>query len=162
EAWRQLERHLARGLLDEMAAQALPNRRPEELQRLRELQGRLSALDQQLAAHLDAKDALGAGRPRFEGLTRQRKEIQARLPELDTKWATDEVWSLAQIQEQLPADAALLAWVDLPTVPRAADPRGDHWACVVRHQGPPAWLRLPGAGAEAAWTGDDDTLRLRL
>src|SRR5262249_10492019 len=63
-----------------------------------------------------------------------------------------------RIQAQLPADAAWLAWVDVPGQRHAADPNGEHWACLVKHRGPPVWVRLPGSGAEHAWTAADDAL----
>src|SRR5262249_22786804 len=61
-------------------------------------------------------------------------------------------------QSQLPAHAAVVAWVDVAALPKAADPDGDHWACVVRPRGEPAWVRLPGSGPHRAWTEADDLL----
>jgi CHAT domain-containing protein/tetratricopeptide (TPR) repeat protein len=63
-----------------------------------------------------------------------------------------------RLQAQLPAIAALVAWVDLPAPPQAADPNGEHWACVVRQRGEPVWVRLPGTGPDRAWTEADDQL----
>ncbi len=68
------------------------------------------------------------------------------------------VCALTEIQAQIPSDAALLAWVDLPGNPRAANPAGEHWACVVAHEGEPGWVRLPGSGPDGVWTSADDEL----
>ena len=63
------------------------------------------------------------------------------------------------IQAALPADAAVVAWVDVPPVgPNAADPDGDHWGVVVRSRGIPAWIPLAGTGQHGLWTRDDTAL----
>src|SRR5262249_19549818 len=49
-----------------------------------------------------------------------------------------------------------------PTPPGAADAGAFHYACVVRRQGLPAWVRLPGRGPDRAWTEEDDALPGRL
>src|SRR5204863_8899428 len=71
--------------------------------------------------------------------------------------AAGAVYALPRIQARLPADAALVGWLDdLKARPKAADPRGDHWACVVRRRGAPRWVRIPGTGPDQAWTPADD------
>ena len=65
------------------------------------------------------------------------------------------VYEVRKIQQQLPDKAALLTWLDRAN---PADPKGDHWACVVRHSGPPVWAQLSGSGQDAAWTKDDTEL----
>src|SRR5262249_53912458 len=72
------------------------------------------------------------------------------------------VWAGERIQKGLPADAALLAWVDLEPTAGSADPAGDHWACVVRRRGKPAWVKLRGSGPRGAWTRGDEDLPGRL
>jgi hypothetical protein len=79
------------------------------------------------------------------------------------------VCDLSTIQECLPADAALVAWidvadsrVDMKETPHAADPQGEHWACVVRPVGAPNWIRLAGTGADGQWTDADDSLSGQL
>jgi hypothetical protein len=56
------------------------------------------------------------------------------------------VADLASIQKALPADSALLGWVDREGEPKAKDPSGEHWAVLVRPAGEPLWTRLPGSG----------------
>jgi CHAT domain-containing protein len=71
-----------------------------------------------------------------------------------------EVYPLDRIQAGLPDDAALVGWLDLRTLPKAADSRGDHWACVVRRRGAPVWIRIVGTGPSGEWTqGDDEAPR---
>jgi CHAT domain-containing protein len=48
--------------------------------------------------------------------------------------------------------------VDIRGEPKAADPSGEHWACLVRQRGLPLWVKLPGTGEHEAWTKDDDDL----
>src|SRR5438045_1567910 len=63
----------------------------------------------------------------------------------------------------LPADAALVAWVDLkPAGPHAADPDGEHWGVVVRSRGIPAWVAIAGTGPDGLWTEDDTGLAGRV
>jgi hypothetical protein len=81
--------------------------------------------------------------------------VLARLARLAADASARRVLPLPRIQRSLPADAALVLWVDVSAL-------GEHWSCVVRRQGPPAWRRLPGSGKTGAWTGEDDRLALNL
>src|SRR4029077_3581127 len=72
------------------------------------------------------------------------------------------VYDLAQIQKQIPDDAALVAWVDLPLVPDWNDRSGDHWACLLKKTGEPIWVQLRGTGPEGTWTKNDDRLAIRF
>jgi CHAT domain-containing protein len=70
---------------------------------------------------------------------------------------------LETIQAALPADTALIAWVDLnPTGPDFANPDGEHWGVVVRARGAPVWVTLQGSGPDHHWTGDDRALPGRV
>ena len=74
-----------------------------------------------------------------------------------------QVASLKEIQAALPADAALVAWVDIPPAgPNAADPDGEHWGVVVRSRGIPAWVPIAGTGPDGLWTKDDAALAGRV
>src|SRR5262249_9870431 len=69
------------------------------------------------------------------------------------------VAGLKEIQAVLPADVALVAWVDIPPVgPNAADPDGEHWGGVVRSWGLPAWVPVRGTGPDGLWAKDDTGL----
>src|SRR5262249_48664024 len=55
--------------------------------------------------------------------------------------------TLEEVQNALAPDAALLGWLDV---------KGNHWACIVRHQGDPLWVQIPGSGPSRAWTKEDE------
>jgi hypothetical protein len=69
-----------------------------------------------------------------------------------------QVFERATIQAALPADTALIVWVDLRGHPKAHDPNGEHWAVLLRSTGAPIWERLRGTGPKDAWTDDDTKL----
>ncbi len=63
----------------------------------------------------------------------------------------------------LPADAALVAWVDIkPSGPNAADLGGEQWGVVVRSRGIPGWIAIAGTGPNGLWTKDDNELAHRV
>jgi hypothetical protein len=63
----------------------------------------------------------------------------------------------------LPADAALVAWIDNPPVgPNAADPKGEHWGVVVRSRGTPVLMSIAGLGPKGRWTKADSDLATQL
>ena len=162
-AWQALEQNLARGLLDDLSARPLT---AAERGREQELLGRLDLLDRKVAA-LPAGGGADAGGKVVDQLRRQREAAQAEFvrfqTDLGAKYGVTagEVFALSRIQAQLREDAALLAWVDLSDQDRRVDPKGDHWACLVRHRGAPVWVRLPGSGPSGAWTDQDDRLAVR-
>jgi tetratricopeptide (TPR) repeat protein len=163
-AWRCLEDGLARGLLEDMARPIDPAERSHE----RELRAQVSRLDGQIGA-LDAlreegkdQDKRDPTRGSAEPLRKRREALRAELAEfeagLDRKYgaAAGVAYDLARVQSRLPADAALVAWVDWFPPPNAVNPAGEHWACVVRSRGEPAWVRLKGTGAGGAWVEADN------
>jgi tetratricopeptide (TPR) repeat protein len=101
-------------------------------------------------------------RQKVNALLGQRLTVQSELSqferELVAKYgvAQGQIYDLTRIQAQLPGDVALLAWVDIrPRGRKAADPGGEHWACIVRRRGEPIWVRLPGSGADQTWAAAD-------
>ena len=165
EAWQTLEEDLGRGLLDELAARQDSRLTPAERDRLRELTAELERLDKLVETM--PKDLDQAERAkRFEDLKHQRELASIALGEFQTRLVKDHgplagrVAGLAEIQSALPADAALVAWVDFsPAGPNAADPDGEHWGVVVRSRGVPAWVPIAGTGPDGLWTEDDDDAR---
>src|SRR5262249_36061272 len=131
-----------------------------------ELLGRINLLDEQVAA-LPVKPEKAEEIQNAEGLRRKRDAAQTDFvrfqADLATKYgvAAGAVYDLARVQAQLREDAALLAWLDLDEQAKPADPKGDHWACLVRHRGAPIWIRLPGTGPSGAWTEEDDRLAVQ-
>jgi tetratricopeptide (TPR) repeat protein len=168
EAWQRLEEDLGRGLLDELFARQDRRLAPGERARLRELTAELERLDK--LAETAPKGLDQAERAsRFEEPKRERALASIALGEFQTKLVgkygalAGEVASLKEIQAALPADLALLAWVDIqPPGPNAADPDGEHWGVVVRSRGIPAWIAVAGTGPNGLWTKDDKELASRV
>jgi tetratricopeptide (TPR) repeat protein len=163
-AWQSLEASLARGLLDDLTAPRAPEFTAEQRQRQQTVSATLARLDRQVPAVLRIQPQTEKEQARFRELAHERQAAQAELDRLAATLAARQVYDQKRLQPQLPADAAWVAWVDLKGWPTAADPNGEHWACVLRHQGDPVWVRLPGSGPGGAWTEDDDDLldRFRL
>ena len=164
EAWQSLEEDLGRGLLDELAARQDQRLTPAERGRLHELIAALEGLDK--LVETTPKDLDQAERAkRFEDLKRQRELASIALGEFQTKLVRDHdalagnVATLKEVQAALPADAGLVAWVDIPPVgPNAANPDGEHWGVVVRPRGIPTWIPIAGTGPNGLWTKDDTEL----
>ena len=93
---------------------------------------------------------------RLKDLEREGELASIALGEFQVKLASEhgplagQVATLAEIQAALPADAALVTWVDVePVGPAAADPSGEHWGVVLPRVAP-----RPGFGsAEPVWVG---------
>jgi CHAT domain-containing protein len=151
EAWSAAEAGLARGLLDDLAAAAALPPSADSEDRDRQRAARLNAVDRLLTSLL-TKDKLDEeqGRRR-DDLLRERAKLDTEVAGVAAERSRKAVLPLAEIQEALAGDAALVFWVDLPQ-------SSDHWGCVVRHSGLPAWVRLKGSGPADAWTDADDRL----
>jgi CHAT domain-containing protein len=154
EAWDALEQGLGRGLLDAVSARALVQRSTAEAREDQELSARLEALDRDIAA-LAGRLNDEAARERLAERTQKRDAAHAQLVRRAAIYAQREIYDRTRIQAQLPADAALVAWIDLTPPPGAADVRGEHWAAVLRRDGAPTWVRLTGSGKDGSWTTDD-------
>ena len=168
EALQALEEDLARGLLDELAARQDRRLAPDERARLQELTTALERLDRLVETTPKNLDQAERAK-RFDDLKRQRELASIALGEFQAKLVQNhgplagEVARLKEIQAALPADAALVAWVDLPPAgPGAADPDGEHWGVVVRSRGTPAWVPIAGTGPAGLWTKDDTGLADRV
>jgi tetratricopeptide (TPR) repeat protein len=167
EAWQHMEQHLGRGLLDELAARQDQRLAPAQRSRLNELTTALERLDR--LVETTPKDLDQAERAeRFEELRRQRGLASIALGEFQTKLFRDHsalvgrIATLNEIRAAVPADAALVGWVDIPPAgPNAADPDGEHWGVVVRSKGIPIWVAMAGTGKDGQWTADDTGLANR-
>jgi tetratricopeptide (TPR) repeat protein len=162
-AWQALEEDFGRGLLDELAARGDRRLASAERGRVQELTRELEQLDRLVEATPRNLDQAGRTE-RFEALKHQRMRASIALGEFQTKLVQEgplagQVAGRDEIQKSLPADAALVSWVDrTPAGPRAADPDGEHWGVVVRARGIPAWVALAGSGPDGLWTEDDTAL----
>jgi CHAT domain-containing protein/Tfp pilus assembly protein PilF len=168
EAWQTLEQDFGRGLLDELAAQHDRRLTPSEREHLLELTAALERLERLVETTPRNLNQTERAK-RFEDLKHQRERASIALGEFQAKLARDhgaasgQVAELSEIQAVLPADAALVAWVDIaPRAPNEADPDGDHWGVVVRSKGAPAWVSIAGTGKESEWTIDDGQLARRV
>ncbi len=162
DAWQHMEASLARGLFDDLEARRNRPLEPDERRRQEDLVVQLNRLNNQIVALAGAKPPPEDVRQRLDLLNNQRLDIQGDLTQFEAqlvqkyKVAAGRVFRLDQIQSQLPVSAALVGWLDLASVPNAADSREDHWAWVVRHSGAPQWVRIEGSGPNRAWTWDDN------
>ncbi len=164
EAWQMLEEDMGRGLLDELAVREDQKLAPSVRSRLRELTAELEKLDKLMEVPLKDLEKTERAK-RFDELKRQRDLASIALGEFQSKLIKDhgplagEVARLDEIQSRLPADTALVAWVDIaPVGPGAADPDGEHWGVVVRSRGNPAWISIAGTGSDGLWTKADTEL----
>jgi CHAT domain-containing protein/Tfp pilus assembly protein PilF len=143
-ALRHAELALARGLLDDMAATDPADRK--------RIDGLTTALDQvgQRLAPLLGRSVLSAEQTKErDQLAQQRRMLEAERARLASALSARQVSSVERIQQQIPADAALVSWIDT---------LGEHLGCVLRRQGPPIWVPLRGSGKDGAWTAADDSL----
>src|SRR5262249_49312554 len=127
----------------------------------------IDRLDEQVAALMRRQEMTDKLRGQADKLRATRDAAQTQLAGLRTELAAKygvaagKTYDLRRIQERLPPDAALVAWVDFAGNPKFQDPEGAHWACVVRHRGDPAWVPLTGV-AGGAWQSEDDQLTVKV
>jgi Tfp pilus assembly protein PilF len=159
DAWARWESDLARGLLDDLSARLLRPLTRAERSREADLAGQLQRLDERstrLAAKArrtqDEDKQLGALCHQQSALRSQWVEFQNALDREYQAYAGKPA-TLEEVQKALPTDGALLGWLDVAK---------HHWACVVRHEGDPAWVQIPGSGEGRAWTKEDDGYPGRL
>jgi CHAT domain-containing protein len=128
---------------------------------LKDLGAEVQRLDEQVRAIAPGGLGMAEARTQAEDLARRREAAWAELTEFQLRVterhgpATGQIFDLARIQARLPADAALVAWLDVTGPRDEADASNDHWACVIRRRGEPAWVRIPGSGAHGQWTRED-------
>jgi tetratricopeptide (TPR) repeat protein len=161
EAWRWCEQNLASGLLDDPGARHYRRLTDAERRTEDELRGRLDQIDKQLVAWTGLRNLTRQQEAQRLKLLRQLSEWQGEWAKLQAELeqkhgpAAGQVYDLQRIQKQLPAHAALLAWLDTSS---AADPKGAHWACLLHSTGSPTWIQLSGSGRHESWTADDIAL----
>ena len=158
-AWEATEMTLARGLLDQHAAQ-LPTALTsvESVDQLR-WRNELNDAQSQILV-LATKSTRSDGElKQLEDLIAQRQRAGTKLAEIAVRVSQREVAASEAILAALPAESALMIWVD------ESDKSGllqEHWGCVVRPSGEPKWERLPGSGRMSQWTKDEESLSVKL
>jgi CHAT domain-containing protein/tetratricopeptide (TPR) repeat protein len=146
DAFRHAEAGLARGLLDD-----LDRATGAEVKDQAALQARLVQLDRLLVPLFARAKVSEEETKKRDALVKERRELAGKLSRQTARASERLVLPLERIQKHIPADAALVLWVD--------DERlGERWACVVRQKGAPAWQRLAGSGKDGAWTAKDSAV----
>ncbi|MFO0969370.1 MAG: tetratricopeptide repeat protein [Gemmataceae bacterium] len=162
QAWAAFEAHLGRGLWDDVSGRAA--RSPAELAKQADLNDQLIRVDQLVEKTFSGKESEAARKMRREELLSRRLKVQDELSDfnraMEKKYGpiAGEIFDVAAIQTTLPADAALVGWLDLAAGPKTADPKGDHWAFLLRAKGAPVVVRVPGSGDKDAWLATDLSL----
>jgi CHAT domain-containing protein/tetratricopeptide (TPR) repeat protein len=135
EAWQEWEASLARGLLDDLQIASMNSAADPAANAPRR---ELVEIDRGLRSNLELTDA-------------KRKELIDRRQELSKSILTDSqkglkalpVIALRDLQALIPADTALVGWVDLRISPALKTEVADQsWAVVVRSSGDPKWIPL--------------------
>lgn len=167
-AWARWESSLARGLLDDLAARPAGKLTPADQQREQEIRAEIRRVEV-IRAVVNVQTLDQSERDKQQELLQtEQLALQAKLSEFEEYLAKTyavaqgQNYGLARIQKALTPETALVSWLDIPGHPRATDPQGEHWGVVIRKQGPPVWVKLPGTGEAAAWTADDDQLGQQL
>ena len=161
EAWTYLERDLARGLFDDLSARHSRPLTANEIRREQELIGRLQQLDERIARLSAAEKLDDRSRAKLRNLEQQRLVSTGEFSELEQALssrygvAAGESFELSRIQTRIPEDTGLIAWIDFPATPKAADPNGEHWAFLLRRRGAPICVKLAGTGPAQSWTESD-------
>jgi tetratricopeptide (TPR) repeat protein len=149
EAWQAAEAGLGRSLLDDLAAIAALS--PDRDRRTRDRAARLDAIDKGLIPLLVAEKLDETDRRRRDDLLGERDRLDREAAEEAADLSRQALLPLERIQERLEPDSALVFWIDWAI-------QYDHWGCVVRRSGPPAWVHLPGSGSGKSWTEADQQL----
>jgi Flp pilus assembly protein TadD len=153
DAWARWEADLARGLLDDLSTRLLRPLTREESRREADLAGQLQRLDERIARLASKARRIQEDDRQLDELHNQQSALRGRWVELqnelDRQYQTyaGKPATLEEIHKALPADAALVGWLDV---------KKDHWACAVRHEGDPLWVKITGSGQDGAWTNDDE------
>jgi tetratricopeptide (TPR) repeat protein len=158
-AWAAAEADLARCFNDEAALHRTAAFDADEANRHAALSARLDQIAPRQLDLVTKPSLTKEETTELAALEAERGKLENELVELAVAGSQHEVATLADVQAALPADAALLLWIDI------SDLHGGiqrHWGCVVRSTGDPHWERLPGSNADGEWTAADAKLTDKL
>jgi len=159
-AWKNLEASLARGLFDDVSRPLKTSERDREQQLL----WKLRKLDEKIIrASVSPRDKSrnDAAAKEVAQWHKQRLALTDELArfeqELLGKYGAKggQVYEIGTITKALPENGALVCWLDMDTVAGSADPNGQHWACILRRDGRPRWIKIPGGGSDQSWSEAD-------
>jgi tetratricopeptide (TPR) repeat protein len=156
-AWANVEATLARGLLDQQRL-TRGTLTPDEKADLVRWQDVIAKQQAQILELVTQSNRSEHDNTHLELLITERQEAGQKLAALAVTASTREVATNEEIKAALPADAALLLWVDVSFTGGVEE----HFACVVRSSGEPKWERLPGSGVNGKWAKEDSLLPVRL
>jgi len=128
-AWMHAESDLARGLLDDR----LPS---VDMTADGDSFGRLLQIDHALLPLLGRAMLEAQQEKQRVALTKERDGILAELAQFAVERSRARLLPRDRIQKQIPAGAAIVFWLDV---------LGHHLGCVLRLEGPPVWVKLPGS-----------------
>lgn len=149
-AWRALEQGLGPALLDGAAGRLLRRLEGGERHRETALTGQLHGLHQQTSHVLTLQANAEVRQRMLRRIAEQRAELEADLERHVAELTEKTTVTLRDLQAHLAQDAAVIAWLDLPSLPGEGNEAASHnWACVVRRTGSPRWVRLPADGDKA-------------
>lgn len=154
DAWEAAESDLARHLLDTAAVRRGPTLTAAETATRKRLVDRLAVVNRSVLPLVTARTLTPAEEKELAALRTERAELDRELADLAVTVSRRELTPLAAVQKALPPGAALVLWVDTGR----DDLVREHWGCVVRADGAPAWERSAGSGARGEWTAADDDL----
>jgi tetratricopeptide (TPR) repeat protein len=144
QAWEHAEADLAFGLLEDW----LPSINKID----GEKEARRKEIDHVLLPLVTRTRLSDEDTKRRDALIKERNELQKEQSRAAAQRARARILSRDDIQKQIAPDMALVFWMDV---------FDQHLGCVLRGQGAPAWVRLPGSGKENSWTEDDQFLPSR-
>jgi tetratricopeptide (TPR) repeat protein len=165
DAWQRFEESLARGTWDDLSARL---KRPQsERDKQAQIAARIDRLQKLIEKTSVAKPTPEQSKQRdgwLSQLLQAYDDLAVFTKQLEEKYGpvAGQVFVRAQIQAALPADTALIAWLDIPGQPKAVDPNGEHWAILLRSSGAAIVVRLHGSGDNSAWPDADTQLPAKL
>src|SRR5262249_20791184 len=112
DAWQALENDLARGLLDEAGARAGLEPPADERRQQQALRRQLDQLQPRILQLVSRKESTPPEGQPLQALLEERAQAERQLAELAAKQSRHEVADRARLQARLPADAALVVWLD--------------------------------------------------
>lgn len=158
DSWHQIEIGLARGLIDQASPETVDLSIEEERfldsvnSELEQVQPRIFELSRNVDRGKDLQAELSV-------LVQRKRELDWKLSEFAVGRSARGVASFAEIKAAITPRACLLVWVD--AMSNICEVQ-EHFACVVRREGDPFWVRLPGSGEGGAWTKADSDLPGRV
>jgi CHAT domain-containing protein/tetratricopeptide (TPR) repeat protein len=160
-AWTAAETNLARGMSDDAGARRGISPTGDEQARQRTVSGRLAEIQERIFSHVTTASLSIAETEDLAQLQQERSQLAVELTALAVTLSKRGLAELTEVERALPADGALVLWVDVSDHSGTAQVQ-EHWGCVVRRGNGATWERLPRTGPEDSWSDGDAELPRRL